>query len=558
MKKSKMLIFLLGLFFLCMSVVEAKDYIKYQWSLEQGTAANYLFYDHTIKTDDGYITASIDEEYAGVIRKISKDGKEIIWEYENYDGVFMALDQDDDYVYAVMLPTSEDKCITDDETYKNNYYCNKGGLIYNRYIFKISKSTGEQVSKVAFSTNDNTIYDVELYVEDNIYIITRSYDHEEIVNKATKLYTISKNLEVVKIEDYDNLSSSQKEEISGGYRSLIDDSIYKIYQSIEFPKEFNDVNFKDTLFAKDHYYSKGCDVDGSLLECEVELEYKNKKEYYIGTLFISNSYWTKDYTYAVGEADFYISDQYYYYYDDDFDFVDYYSFILKINNETGEVEWIKDAPDDYMYYDVVGISDDFVITVGYQDDNWTEVGYERDSESVVSSLFIYDLDGNIVEEHDLAKEAGVSRVDITHIMPFGKTIVGQAFAYDEDDNMTSLVFKYAGKFNIGINVEGNGTVNVPEEAFPGDEVEVVLTPDFGWTVDSIIVRDADGNEIEVNDNKFIMPDSDVTIEVKFKKIVEEIIENPNTAAISITGLVLLAGGLGFIVNKNYKKLKFLK
>ncbi len=55
-----------------------------------------------------------------------------------------------------------------------------------------------------------------------------------------------------------------------------------------------------------------------------------------------------------------------------------------------------------------------------------------------------------------------------------------------------------------------------------------------------------------------MPTSDVIIEVKLKKIVEEIIENPNTAAISITGLVLVAGGLGYISYKNYKKLKFLK
>ena len=553
MKKGKMLILLLGLFFMFEGIVEAREYIHFDWALEQGTASNYLYYDHTIEVEDGYITASIDKDYGGVIRKISKDGKNIIWENSTDVGVYMALDQDDEYVYAVMLPTSEDRCLDDDFYYD----CDEYSYIPKRYVYKFSKSTGDKVGELAFSEYDNTIYDVELYVEDNIYIITRSYDHEDVVNKATRLYTISKDLKIIKTDDYGSIPSSKKEEISGGYKNLIDDSIYKIYQSIEFPKEFNDANFKESLFAKEHYYSEGCDVDGSLLECEIELEYENKTEYYVGTLFISNSYWTKDYTYAVGEADFYINTSSYNYYENP-DFEDYYSFILKINNETGEVEWIKETPKDYIYFDIVGLSDDFVIAVGYQDEYFTMVGYERDSESVVSGLFIYDLDGNVVEEHDLAAEAGVSRVDITHIMPFGNALVGQAFAYDEDGNMSSLVFRYLETYKITTKVEGSGTIDVATESPAGKEVEFKVTPDLGWIVEQVIVKDENGNEVEVKDGKFTMPNSDVIIEVKFKKIVEEIIENPNTAAISITGLVLLAGGLGYISYKNYKKLKFLK
>ncbi len=534
MKKSKMIVLLLSLFFLCMGVVEAKNYLKYDWSLRQGGASNYLYYDHTIKTEDGYITASMDEEFAGMLRKISLDGKTIMWENENVDGVYMGIDQDDEYVYAVMLPTSEDTCYT--EGCYSDDYGYRESFILNRYIYKFSKEDGKLVAKEVLSSEDPDINDVEIYVKDKVYVIARSYDETNEVFKATKLYTVTKDLKSITYQDYDRVPETTKEELVGGYKTLIDDSIYDY---IDLPGGF----------GKDW-----CEIDGSVVFCEYDDE--EEEMYYYGDLFISNTYWTKDYTYAVGETYFEIYNYNDYY--DDYELQEQYSFILKINNETNKVEWLKKSLDNYHYFDIDGVNDDYMVVVGYTDDEDTYVSFERDEDSVESMLFVFDTEGNIVEKHDLAKEAGVSRVDITHIMAFGNTIVGQAFAYGQSGHMSSLVFKYDGSFSIGTNVEGNGTVNVQEDAFPGDEVEVEVKPDLGWIVDQLVVKDAAGNEIEVKDGKFIMPEGEVTIEVTFKKIVEAVIENPNTAAMSVTGLAAMAGGLGLIVKNSYKKLKFLK
>ena len=521
MKKRNLLFIVVCFCLLTLSLkVNAKEYIHFDWGLIQGGASNYLYYDHTIEDEDGYITASIDDEYNGVLRKVSKDGKKVIWEQKNDTGVYMALDQDNTYIYAVLLPTSEDECLTSYCYYDDSY-------IPNRYIFKFSKSTGEEVGRKVFSRYDDTVYDVELYVKNDIYVITRSYDNDEHVNKATKLYTISKDLSYVNVQDYDSVSESQKDSLVGGYKTLIDDSIYKY---IELPDGFD---------------KSWCDIDGSIVNC---YKYKSNKEYY-GYVFISNTYKASNSTYAVGEAYFEISE------DGDYDnllFEEYYSFVMKIDNSTGKVEWLKKANNDYMYYDIVGLIDDFVIVVGYEDDNYTYIGEERDSESVVSSLFIYDAKGNLVQEHDLAKEFGVSRVDITHVMPFGNALVGQAFAYDEDGEMSSLVFRYLLTNNIEVKVEGSGNVSIPEDSVSGTVVEFTVTPDAKWKLDKVEVKDKDGNVIEVKDGKFTMPNSDVIVTASFK------VENPNTADIAIIGTIVAGIGFGIFGITRYRKLKFLK
>jgi glucan-binding YG repeat protein len=65
----------------------------------------------------------------------------------------------------------------------------------------------------------------------------------------------------------------------------------------------------------------------------------------------------------------------------------------------------------------------------------------------------------------------------------------------------------------------NGTVKTnTNTANVGDEITVTATPADGYVLDSITVKDADGNVIELNaDNEFRMPMSDVTVSATFKE-----------------------------------------
>ena len=69
-----------------------------------------------------------------------------------------------------------------------------------------------------------------------------------------------------------------------------------------------------------------------------------------------------------------------------------------------------------------------------------------------------------------------------------------------------------------VNEEKHGTVTVAASAKCGESVTITVTPDNGYMLDTIEVKDANGNEVELDedDMSFTMPDSDVMITVTWK------------------------------------------
>ena len=59
----------------------------------------------------------------------------------------------------------------------------------------------------------------------------------------------------------------------------------------------------------------------------------------------------------------------------------------------------------------------------------------------------------------------------------------------------------------------------------GETVTLTVTPDADCSLKSLTVTDADGNEIEVTDNQFTMPDTAVTVTAVFKAPVNYLDEN---------------------------------
>lgn len=79
----------------------------------------------------------------------------------------------------------------------------------------------------------------------------------------------------------------------------------------------------------------------------------------------------------------------------------------------------------------------------------------------------------------------------------------------------------------------NGKINTNLEiAKKNEEIYFEIIPNEGYELENFKVIDDNGNEILFNENKFIMPNSDVTISAKLKKIKIELIEkseeNPKT------------------------------
>ena len=69
-----------------------------------------------------------------------------------------------------------------------------------------------------------------------------------------------------------------------------------------------------------------------------------------------------------------------------------------------------------------------------------------------------------------------------------------------------------------VNEEKHGTVTVVAKAMSGESVTITVTPDSGYMLDTIEVKDANGNEVSLKDMSFTMPDSNVTITVTWKYV----------------------------------------
>lgn len=90
------------------------------------------------------------------------------------------------------------------------------------------------------------------------------------------------------------------------------------------------------------------------------------------------------------------------------------------------------------------------------------------------------------------------------------------------------------------NMPENGNISIDkEEAYYGDIVNMNISPDEGYELESVKVKDFYNNEIKVEDNQFTMPNSDVWISVKFKvvqKIVAPVISETIKVGVKDTSL----------------------
>ncbi len=211
-----------------------------------------------------------------------------------------------------------------------------------------------------------------------------------------------------------------------------------------------------------------------------------------------------------------------------------FSGLIKIDKE-GNIIWqktldniIEDASDRTFLSDVGEVSDGYVLV----------------GEHNYLPVFIkIDLNGNLLYVDGYMNDK------------YSDFPVGKIITLDNDDyiiNLTmkvnmyssgfgSVILKYGYKdYKITTNIEGKGSVSVSSTGKEGETISYSATPDDGYELKSIKVVSASGKEIETtDDNTFILPNEDVTIEVEFVKVLTE---NPNTG-----NTILLMIGISLVI-----------
>lgn len=102
------------------------------------------------------------------------------------------------------------------------------------------------------------------------------------------------------------------------------------------------------------------------------------------------------------------------------------------------------------------------------------------------------------------------------------------FTMPEESVTVSAAFKLR---NYTITKSGmtNGRVTAADTAKMGETVSLTVTPDTGYELDTLTVKDSQNGDVTVTNNAFVMPADDVTITATFKKynsaITADTIEN---------------------------------
>jgi len=99
------------------------------------------------------------------------------------------------------------------------------------------------------------------------------------------------------------------------------------------------------------------------------------------------------------------------------------------------------------------------------------------------------------------------------------------YKLDGSGTDTPLIVVDDNEYTITVADAENGTVEASATAAKkGTEITLTITPAEGYLFDAITVKDADGKDVEVKDNKFTMPASNVIVSVTFKEKEEGVVE----------------------------------
>lgn len=155
-------------------------------------------------------------------------------------------------------------------------------------------------------------------------------------------------------------------------------------------------------------------------------------------------------------------------------------------------------------------------------------------------LVTYSIEGNYLSEKNISNATFLEKVSNQLVIV-------------TKENINNTIHFY--EFNCIIKSEENvlGTLTVVENAKPYEEITLSVTPNSGYQLESITIKDTQGNVINLVNNTFVMPENDVEITTNYV----ETLSNPETVDI-IFIISFLAFLVSIVLIFFSKKLRWLK
>lgn len=138
-----------------------------------------------------------------------------------------------------------------------------------------------------------------------------------------------------------------------------------------------------------------------------------------------------------------------------------------------------------------------------------EYTQKEETVDVSGGIFIGTSSFNVNSEATVSITGGTFDTDVSEYLAENAKI-------EKNAENKYVVFK---SHDIAIsNLDGGKVTVSKEKAFVKDSIEIEVEAEEGYILKSVTVLDADENSVAITNNKFTMPDSDVTVSVEFEKL----------------------------------------
>ena len=218
-----------------------------------------------------------------------------------------------------------------------------------------------------------------------------------------------------------------------------------------------------------------------------------------------------------------------------------------------------------IYYDVIssylpdGSYDGYIVTGVTADAEGTKtviLKYDYTGKKNVEMVYSQGtFGGKVFNNYDVNKKQNGYLMFFSQTKDFMAMKVQESIdTYDITVCKDLMVAKYTyDNYPVVKENSEEGTISVKSDAYPGEVVKINVTVKEGYSLKRIIVKDENGNEIEVNgDGTFIMPEGKVTVSAIYNRIV-----NPDTvsACYIVLGIILVIALGSTIVMREKNKEK---
>lgn len=367
--------------------------------------------------------------------------------------------------------------------------------------------------------------DIEYYIVDLIY-----YDNNYIaIDRHGTIYKLDKNFNIIKSisnQEQKNIINDKSElKISNNTIYYIDKTNYSIFSS-DYPLE----NYN-------YYNLENIDNIESLLELVPFLSATDKMYFkYLSTQLNKNE--------EIIITDILKNNNFYYIASATYNDNDIKSSIRLVDEELNDI-WL-DTYTDIIPLNVLIYKDYiFVLNITSSYNNY--------------SIKVYNKDYKFIKEEQI-KLSDENAIPISLIAD-NQSILIKSILYNAEDILTlDLIEQYPeiiiDKYDINIFdirtiVNGEGTIDVQDNAISSDLVKFEVITKEGYILDKLSIKDANGNSLSVSDYVFKMPNSNVTIMAIF------VPKNPNTddKINYVIPIVIISFDILFLSLYKYKRCK---